>query len=88
MNRGTIREYSVVLQIPIVIQIAERNDRYFFVIIINIMGLDKFYTKEKIAKECVELIPEINSYDFIIVTARKRHQNALHLGGDELLFFF
>lgn len=30
------------------------------------MNLDKFYTKKQIAKECIDLIPEINTYDLII----------------------
>ena len=30
------------------------------------MGIDKFYTKYNIATECINLIPDINSYDLII----------------------
>ena len=30
------------------------------------MALDKFYTKNEVAKECIELIPEIDTYDLII----------------------
>lgn len=30
------------------------------------MLLDKFYTPKNIAKECIELVPDLNSYDLII----------------------
>lgn len=30
------------------------------------MSIDKFYTKEKTAKECISLIPELDTYDLII----------------------
>ena len=30
------------------------------------MGVDKFYTQKDVAKECIDLIPELNSYDLII----------------------
>ena len=30
------------------------------------MSIDKFYTQIKIAKECIDLVPELNSYDLII----------------------
>ncbi len=30
------------------------------------MGLDKFYTQRQIAAECIQLIPEIDTYDLII----------------------
>ena len=30
------------------------------------MSIDKFYTQIKIAKECIDLVPELDSYDLII----------------------
>ena len=30
------------------------------------MGIDKFYTQKEVAKECIELIPNIDTYDVII----------------------
>ena len=30
------------------------------------MSLDKFYTSKEVAKECINLVPEINTYDLIV----------------------
>ena len=30
------------------------------------MELDKFYTKDEVATECISLVPDISSYDLII----------------------
>ena len=30
------------------------------------MSIDKFYTQIEVAKECINLIPELDTYDLII----------------------
>ena len=30
------------------------------------MSIDKFYTQIKIAKECIDLVPDLDTYDLII----------------------
>lgn len=30
------------------------------------MGIDKFYTQYNVATECINLIPDLDSYDLII----------------------
>ena len=30
------------------------------------MSIDKFYTQVEVAKECIDLVPELNTYDLII----------------------
>ena len=30
------------------------------------MSVDKFYTQVEVAKECIDLVPELNTYDLII----------------------